>query len=107
MSEYNLDAKAEDYKLKLRKIIESSTDIPRKLLVGTKAYHQLGDISRGVIENVKVLEYFNAIKETEHYYIGTWVEGFGFFNVVYPKYTTRELTPEELEFYKTLNFGIR
>lgn len=106
MSEYMLDPKAVDYKSNLKKIIGESTDIPRKILVGTKAYHQLGEISRETIENAKVLEYFTAIKETKHYYIGAWVEGFGFFNVVYPKNTTRELTPEELEFYKTLTFGI-
>lgn len=106
MINYELDSKSDEYKLILRKIIDSSTDITPKILVGTKAYHQLGEISREPVENSKILEYFNAIKETEHYYIGTWVEGFGFFNVVYPKDTTRELTPEELEFYKTLTFGI-
>ena len=110
MTDYNLNSEADDYKIILRKIIDSSVEITPKILVGSMAYHQLGDISREWGMDIPYKhgtpEYFYAQKETEHYYIGSWAEGFGFFNVVYPKNTTRELTQEELEYYNTLRFGI-
>ena len=62
-------------------------------LMGTKAYHQLGDISRDEPD------LFRAYDETEKFYIGMWTTGFGFFNVCFPKETSRELTPEEIEKY--------
>jgi hypothetical protein len=64
-----------------------------RYLMGTKAYHQLGDISRDEPD------LFCASAETEKFYIGMWVTGFGFFNVCFPKETSRELTPEEIEKY--------
>lgn len=111
MTDYTLDSKSADYKQNLREIIDSSTDITPKILVGSTAYHQLGNISRdwgtAIPYEQDRPEYFCAQKETEHYYIGSWIEGFGFFNVVYPKNTTRELTQQELKYYNTLRFGIR
>ena len=62
-------------------------------LMGTKAYHQLGDISRDEPD------LFRASGETEDYYIGMWTTGFGFFNVCFPKNTSRKLTNKEVEKY--------
>jgi hypothetical protein len=62
-------------------------------LIGTKAYHQLGDISRDV-EDLLL-----AVGETEKFWVGMWVTGFGFFNVLFPKETTRQLTAEEVQIY--------
>jgi hypothetical protein len=61
--------------------------------MGTKAYHQLGDISRDKDD------LFHADGETEEFYIGMWVTGYGFFNVCFPKETSRKLTDAEIEKY--------
>lgn len=58
-------------------------------MMATKAFHQLGDISRDEPDLVVVFS------EDDTHYIGRWVEGFGFQNVRFPKTTTRELTVEE------------
>ena len=39
-------------------------------------------------------------KEAIDHYIGSWVTGFGFFDVKFPKATTRELTAEERQYYR-------
>lgn len=62
-----------------------------RYMMATKAIHMLGDISRDV-PNMCVIN-----KEDEENYIGMWVEGFGFFDVKFPKETTRELTKEEID----------
>ena len=62
-------------------------------LMGTKAYHQLGDISRDEDD------LFYANGETDDYYIGSWCTGLGFFNVCFPKETSRVLTNEEVKKY--------
>lgn len=71
-----------------------------RYLMGTKAYHQLGDISRDEFD------LFRASGETDDYYIGSWVTGFGFFNVCFPKETSRELTKEEKEKYNKIYIQI-
>jgi len=82
--------------------IQSEVDKMKKIdhyFMGTKAYHQLGDLSREDDGNDNL---FHASGETDNYYIGMWVTGFGFFNVCFPKKTSRELTEEEIEkFSKT------
>lgn len=82
--------------------IEQQTEVSKrrphngKYMMGTKAYHQLGDISR---DNYDL---FYTNEETDQYYVGAWTTGFGFFNVLFPKETSRELTQEEIEkFSKT------
>ena len=60
-----------------------------RVLMGTEAHHQLGDISRDKFD------YFYVDKEYENDYIGAWLTGFGFINVRFPKATTREMTPAE------------
>jgi hypothetical protein len=67
--------------------------ISPKYLMGTKAYHQLGEISRDEYD------LFHANYETDNYWIGSWITGFGFFNVLFPKETSRELTQEEITQY--------
>ena len=69
-------------------------------MMATKAYHQLGDISRDkpdlcVISN-----------ETPDFYVGNWSEGYGFFNVLFPKETTKDLTDEEFEKFDGIPMGI-
>jgi len=69
-------------------------------MMGTLAYHQLGDLSRDEED------LFRVSGETDENYIGSWVEGYGFFGVVFPKSTSRSLTPEEIEKYSNMSFGI-
>jgi len=73
--------------------ISKKVEIKPKYLMGTKAIHLLGDISRDEFD------LFSTSAETEKYWIGMWVTGFGFFNVLFPKETSRELTNEEVEKY--------
>lgn len=65
---------------------------PRHMM-GTTAIHQLGDISRDE-PSLCLVE-----REDGDDYIGAWVTGFGFFNVRFPKSTTRALTDEEAEHF--------
>lgn len=66
-------------------------DIPPRYMMATKAVHLMGDISS---ETPSLCEVYG---EDEKNYIGAWIEGFGFFDVQFPKDTTRELTEEEEE----------
>jgi len=61
--------------------------------IATKAYHQLGDISR------KGGELMWSENETHDFYVGIWITGMGFTNVLFPKKKTRRLTKEEIEKY--------
>lgn len=66
------------------------------LYIGTTALHKVGDISRDEPD------YFVLNKEdneTDEYYIGSWVTGFGFINVKFPKETSRPVTDEEFEWF--------
>jgi len=63
--------------------------IPPRYMMATKALHKLGDISR---ETPQLCDVYGQDKKN---FIGSWVEGFGFFDVRFPKNTTRELTEEE------------
>ena len=60
-------------------------------MMATKAYHQMGDISRDKYELCVISN------ETPDFYVGNWSEGYGFFHVLFPKKTTRDLTDEEFE----------
>jgi hypothetical protein len=74
--------------------------IEPRYLMGTEAYHQLGDIGRDDYD------LFQAYGETEDYWVGAWICGYGFFNVCFPKETSRELTPEEKEEWNKKYIGI-
>lgn len=63
-----------------------------RYMMATTAKHQLGDISRDEEDYCYIKE------ETKGWYRGSWVTGYGFFNVRFPKETTRELTEEETKF---------
>ena len=65
----------------------------KRYKMATVAIHQLGDISRDEPDLCIIDD------ETDTDYIGRWVEGFGFFNVRFPKHSTRELSPTEREHY--------
>lgn len=69
-------------------------------MMATKAYHKLGDISSDKPDLCVVHS------ETENYYIGSWVTGLGFFNVHFPKSSTRELTESEVEYYENLSLSM-
>lgn len=86
----------EETKLELSK----SKKVELFYMMGTTAYHQLGNISRDEEDLFKVKE------ETDGFYIGSWVTGFGFFGVLFPKSTSRSLTEEEIEKYSNVAFGI-
>jgi hypothetical protein len=79
----------QEQKLEVSKMVK----IEPRYLMGTKAFHQLGDISR------EEYDLFSAIGETEKYWVGAWLTGMGFFNVLFPKETSRDLTSEEIEKY--------
>lgn len=72
-------------------------------MMATTAIHMLGDISRETPDLCIVAE------EDDDNYYGNWVTGFGYIDVKFPKSTTKELTPEEVEEYHgkplTLNDG--
>ena len=71
--------------------------IMSKCMMATTAVHKLGDISN---DSPDLCHIYN---ETETDYIGMWITGFGFFDVKFPKETTRELTPEEVEKYNSMS----
>ena len=75
----------------VREILATKSEIEPKYQMATIAYHQLGNISNDTPDLCSV----NA--ETEEYYVGSWIYGLGFFNVLFPKITTRDLTEEDHE----------
>lgn len=68
---------------------EAKKDFP-KYMMGTIAEHKTGKISR-TEPSLCVVD-----RETKNYYVGNWVEGFGFIDVKFPKNTTRDLTKKEI-----------
>ncbi len=64
-----------------------------KYMMATTAIHKLGDISSDEPDLCHIYH-----EDDENYY-GMWVTGMGFFDVKFPKETTRELTVEEIEKY--------
>lgn len=64
-----------------------------KYMMATKAEHMLGDISRDNPSLCYICE------EENDNYIGSWVTGFGFIGVMFPKETTRDLTEEEIKYW--------
>lgn len=62
-----------------------------RYMVATKAIHKFGDISREEPDLCIIHS------EDAENYIGNWVTRFGFFDVKFPKSTTRELTDDEKE----------
>jgi hypothetical protein len=71
-----------------------------KYMMATTAIHKMGDISSDIPDLCHV-----SRENAENYY-GMWVTGFGFVNVRFPKETTRELTPEEIEKYNKMSVQV-
>lgn len=81
-------------KEEIKQEVDKMTEIEPIYMMGTKAFHQLGELSREPEPDL-----FITSNETEKYYIGNWVTGYGFFHVCFPKETSRRLTPEEIKKY--------
>ena len=62
-------------------------------MMATTAHHLLGDISSEEPDLCIIT------REDEDNYYGMWVYGLGYFNVRFPKETTKRLTPAEREHY--------
>lgn len=60
---------------------------------GGKAVHQLGDVSRNVLDAELIYVY----NEDDENYIGQFAEGYGFFDIKFRKSDCREATVEEVE----------
>jgi hypothetical protein len=71
-------------------------EIESKYMMATTAIHLKGDISRDKPDLCVVFQ------EDDDNYYGNWTTGFGFCEVRFPKSTTRNLTPEEVEKYHGL-----
>lgn len=64
-----------------------------KDMMATNAYHQLGDISR---DEPDLCYIYGDDGEN---WVGRWATGYGFFDVKFPKETTRPLTKKEKEYW--------
>lgn len=71
-----------------------------KYMMATTAIAKIGDISRDEPDICRI------DREEGDDYIGAWVTGFGFFDVRFPKATTRELTDAEFEHYNGKRYQI-
>lgn len=71
-----------------------------KYMMATTAIHMMGDISSNEPDLCHI------VRESETDYYGMWITGIGFVDVRFPKETTRELTPEEIEKYNKMNIQI-
>lgn len=98
--EYKKFCKENNIKLDLKNPIKIKKENDSKYMMATKAIHKMGDISRDEPDLCHIY------RETETDYIGSWVTGFGFFDVKFPKETTRELTQEEIEKYNKISIQI-
>ncbi len=82
-----------------KQIARTQTKIDSKYLIGTLAFHQTGPLSRKE-------DLFRAYGETQKYWVGMWVTGYGFFDVLFPKETSRELTQQEVDHYNNIHIQI-
>jgi hypothetical protein len=72
---------------------------PLGYMMATRAFHKLGDLSSDGPDLCRI--YGDTREDFSHvgYYVGSWVTGYGFFNVLFPKETTRPLTDEEVDYW--------
>lgn len=68
-----------------------------EFFMATEAHAKLGDISRDEPDYMRVANDVYTRPEDDENYYGAWLTGFGFFDVAFPKATTRPCTPEEIE----------
>lgn len=64
-----------------------------RYMMATVAIHKLGDISR-TLNDICFVE-----EEDEDNFYGSWLTGFGFFGVRFPKETTRPLNEDEIRYF--------
>jgi len=74
-----------------------------KHMMATTATHKLGDLSR---EGDEIENLCRVTKEDDENYYGMWITGMGFFNVQFPKATTRELTEVEIKKFNKMRVAI-
>jgi len=82
------------------KIMFSFTRKNYGYMMATHAFHLLGDISSGEPDLCSIYG------ETKGYYIGSWITGYGFFNVMFPKSTTRPLNDDEVDYWSGRHVAI-
>lgn len=70
-------------------------------MMGTKAIHLLGDISRSPEDFCIV-----SPRMKDGNWIGRWITGLGLVSVKFPKDTTRPMTPKEHAAFRKMRFGI-
>jgi hypothetical protein len=80
--------------------MEKSKISPPRYMMATTAIHRMGDLS----SESPMLCRVNS--EDDQNYFGSWVEGFGFSDIKFPKATTRNPTPEEREKYNGWVVGV-
>lgn len=51
-------------------------------------------------------DYMAVTREDADNYYGSWVEGFGFYGVRFPKASTREMTDAEREHYEGIQLAV-
>lgn len=71
-----------------------------RYMMATIAIHKLGNISSDVPDLCRIYA------ETDNDWVGSWVTGFGFFDVYFPKATTRSLNEQELAKFKNQHIAI-
>lgn len=79
---------------------DSFIKIPPKYKMATTAIVKLGDISRNS-EDICVV-----YGENDENFYGNWITGLGFFDVQFPKETTRDLTEKEIKKYSKVSYEI-
>lgn len=97
-----------DKKVYNRKIPKGIKDAPayeiksRVMILkgGSPAIHLMGNIGRTEDDLI------NVRAEDQKYYIGTFCEGFGFFDVHFPKENVRPMTKEEVDNLNKTVFSI-
>ena len=73
----------------IRILKEAKRINPEMILLATRAYHRLGDVSR------KKLDLCFVSGETEKFFIGCWYKHSFLTDVIFPKKTTRKIASAE------------
>lgn len=60
---------------------------------GSPAFHMMGNIGRDILD----VEYIYVNTESDDYYMGSFIEGLGFINVIFRKEDVRPLTKGEID----------
>ena len=90
-----------NYPMSREQQINAAKEFEGKYMIATKAEHKLGDIGREFDETSSE-NLCCVYKEIKGYWVGSWVTGMGFFNVCFPKDTTRELNEKEVKYFSKM-----